>query len=266
MCFAYFVGNSYNMKHIKGIIVDIDGVLEFQGKVYPGAIETIQTLREQGKILRFLTNSTLKSRLSCAQKLQSRGFRVSPEEVITASYATAQYLRACHPRSCWVMAEREGMHEFQEFQHDSEQPEYVVIGDNRSRFDFTHLNLALRFLLKGAKLIGMQGELLDNSMGEPELNVGSWVSMLERASGVQATYIGKPNAYVFELALKTMELQKSEVVMVGDRLETDIVGAREFGLSSILMKTGEFTEQDLESHIQADVVCHSIRDVLDVLT
>ena len=254
------------MKEKKGVIFDIDGVLEFQGTVYLGAIDTIYGLRKQGKMLRFLTNSTLKSRVSCAEKLRRKGFQISSDEVITASYATAQYLQALHPRSCWVMAEREGIHEFQEFRHDTEEPEYIVIGDNRSRFDFDHLNHALRLLLKGAKLIGMQGELLDNSMGAPELNVGSWVSMLARASGVVATYIGKPNSYVFELALSTMNLQKHEVVIVGDRLSTDVLGAREFGISSILVKTGEFNEEDLKSDIQPDMICNSIRDVLEILT
>ena len=77
------------MDGIKGIIFDIDGVLEYQGKVYPGAVDVVNSLRERGMILRFLTNSTLKSRPSCAAKLRKAGFGASDEEVFTASYATA---------------------------------------------------------------------------------------------------------------------------------------------------------------------------------
>jgi len=119
---------------IKGIIFDIDGVLEFQGKIYDGAIETINSLRDKGIVLRFLTNSTLKSRKSCADKLKKRGFQIFEEEVITASYATALYLKKLNPKSCWIMLEREGLNEFRNFTRDMENPEYIVVGDNRSRY------------------------------------------------------------------------------------------------------------------------------------
>lgn len=206
------------MKSISGVILDIDGVLEFQGQVYPGAVETIDWLRNRGIMLRFLTNSTLKSRESCASRLRRGGFRVTPEEVITASYATAVYLEELNPRSCWIMLEREGLDEFGKFNHDTENPEVIVVGDYRSRFDFEHLNRALRLLLSGAKLVGMTPELVDTSTGAAELNVGAWVKMLEQASGVKATYVGKPSRYIFELTLRSMGLGKDEVVVVGDRV------------------------------------------------
>lgn len=250
---------------IKGIIFDIDGVLEFRGKVYDGAIETINSLRDKGIVLRFLTNSTLKSRKSCADKLKKRGFHIFEEEIITASYATALYLKKLNPESCWVMLEREGLNEFRNFTQDMENPEYIVVGDNRSNFDFNHLNKALRLLLKGAKLIAMSSGLVDSSMGNIELDVGSWAQMLERASGVKGVYIGKPNPYVFELALKSMNLDKNEVVMVGDQISTDIKGANNVGIRSILLKTGEFDERDLNSDIKPDFIFDSIRDIPKIL-
>ncbi len=250
---------------IKGIIFDVDGVLEFQGKIYPGAVETIAKLREQGISIRLLTNSTLKSRQSCAERLRKAGCQIFDEEVITASYATAMYIKECQPRSCWVMLEREGLAEFREFEPDTEAPEYIVIGDNRSKFDFAHLNQALRLILKGAKLIGMQAELIDTSLGEVELNVGSWVGMLERAAGVKATYIGKPSAYVFDLAIKTLELDKKEVLMVGDRVSTDIKGARQCGIRSVLLRTGEFDEADLTEDTKPDFILDSVRGVLGLV-
>lgn len=248
----------------KGVIFDVDGVLEFQGRVYPGAVETVNWLKEHGVVVRLLTNSTLKSRASCAEKLRRKGFKLSPEEVITASSATAAYLAELKPRSCWVMLEREGLDEFKRFPHNTENPEYIVVGDNRSQFDFEHLNQALRLLQKGAKLIGMQSELVDTSMGECELNVGSWVELLARAAGIEATYVGKPNPYAFELALRTMRLDKNDVVMVGDRVASDVVGARRFGIKSILLRTGEFSEEDLNDEIEPDFIFDSIRDVLKV--
>ena len=253
------------MSEIKGIIFDIDGVLEFQGKVYPGAVETLELLRSKGLLVRFLTNSTLKSRLSCAQKLRRSGFEANQDEVITASYAAAVYLNSLSPRSCWVMVERAGLDEFKEFVIDDLEPEYVVVGDNRSRFDFAHLNQAVKLLLNGAQLIAMQGEQLDTSMGDVELNVGAWAGMLERASGRPAVYLGKPNPYNFNLALGSMGLDKDQVIAVGDRVHTDVLGARNTGLRSILVRTGEFHPRELGGEIQPDFICDSVRDLPAVI-
>ena len=247
---------------VRGLIFDVDGVLEWRGEVCPGAVDTINALRRRGMVLRFLTNSTLKSRHSCAERLRRAGFRILDEEVITALYATTEYLRGLSPRSCWVMLEREGLDEFKDLRQDTENPEYIVIGDNRSKFDFDHLNKALRLLLNGAKLISMQGELVDRSLGEPELHVGSWAGMLERAAGVEAVYLGKPSSYVFDLALKTMGLEKSKVVMVGDKVSTDIVGAKNSGLRSVLLKVGEFDERELLAGVEPDWMLDSITEVM----
>ena len=254
------------MNDIRGLIFDIDGVLTFQGRTYPNAIEVVDTLRAKSMVLRFLTNSTLKSRASCTEKLRQSGFQILEDEVITASYATAVYLRSQNPVSCWVMVDREGIQEFNEFIQDTDNPEYIVIGDNRSQFDFDHLNKALRHLVKGAKLIAMQSELIDTSMGDMELNVGSWVGMLERAAGVRAVSIGKPNPFVFEMALHSMHLDKNDVIMVGDRITTDIHGANQFGLRSVLIKTGEFDEGDLTNGVEPTYVFETIDELLGLFS
>lgn len=273
---SYNLGDAYRrMKTIKstnkpfipvqGVIFDIDGVLEYQGRVYPGAVETIKSLKQNGIAVRFLTNSTLKSRVFCAQKLKTSGFAAEDHEVITASYATACYLRTLKPRSIWVLLEREGLNEFKDFIHDEQNPEYVVIGDNRNRFDFGHMNRALRLISRGAKLIGMIDELIDSSLGDLELNVGSWVRMLETASGVKAVYIGKPSPYAFEMTLETMATPKEAVVMVGDRVLSDILGAQRAGIRSVLVKTGEFSIEDLNAGIQPDYSIDSIASLLEAL-
>jgi len=93
----------------QGVIFDIDGVLVFQGRIYPGAAELLDFLREKGIAMRILSNSTLKSRKSCAEKLNSMGFNIYESETITASFATAKYLKTLNPRSCWVMLKGEGL-------------------------------------------------------------------------------------------------------------------------------------------------------------
>ena len=160
------------------------------------------------------------------------------------------------------MLKREGLDEFRDFHHDSENPEYIVLGDFREDFNFPNLNKALRLLSRGAKLIVMIPEIIDNSMGELELTVGAYGKMLEEAANIKATYIGKPNRYVFEIALNTMETtERNRILMVGDKLSTDILGARNVGLKTVLVKTGEFRESDLESPVTPDYIFDSVREV-----
>ena len=247
----------------KAILFDIDGVLEFQGRAYRGAPELLDFLRRKGIIIRILTNSTLKSRKHCVEKLTQRGFHVRQEEVITASYATAKYLKTLNPKSCWVMLNGKGIEEFEGLHFDPDSPEYIVVGDYREGFNFDNMNKALKLLLTGSKLIVMIPEKVDHSMGNVELTVGAYGKMLEDATGIEATWIGKPNKYIFEMTLDTLAVDRKNVLMVGDRVATDIIGARAAGIKSILVKTGEFKECDLDGAVQPDYIVDSVKQIKD---
>jgi HAD superfamily hydrolase (TIGR01458 family) len=248
-------------RKFNGVLFDIDGVLEFQGKAYPGAVELLEFLRYKQVAFRIISNSTLKSRQVCTEKLNRRGFGVTREEVITASWATARYLKTLKPRSCWVMLKGKGLDEFKEFNMDDESPEYIVLGDYREEFKFDNLNKALKLLLQGTKLIVMIPEKVDHSLGGVELTVGAYGRMLEDAAGIEATYIGKPSTYMFAIALESMGIDRSEVLMVGDRVSTDIIGAQKAGIRSVLVKTGEFKESDLIGDVQPDYMVNAINEI-----
>lgn len=247
----------------KAILFDIDGVLEFQGRAYPGAPELLDFLRRKGIIIRILTNSTLKSRKHCTDKLTQHGFHVRQEEVITASYATAKYLKTLSPKSCWVMLNGKGIEEFEGLHFDPHSPEYIVVGDYREGFNFENMNKALKLLLAGSKLIVMIPEKVDHSLGGVELTVGAYGKMLEDAAGIKATWIGKPNKYIFEVTLDTLDVDRKDVLMVGDRVATDIIGAKAAGIKSVLVKTGEFKERDLDGDVQPDYIVESVREIED---
>jgi HAD superfamily hydrolase (TIGR01458 family) len=246
------------------VLFDIDGVLEFQGRAYPGAVELLEVLRKKGVTIRILTNSTLKSREACAAKLHHFGFHVLEEEVITASWATARYLDMLNPKSCWVMLNGKGLDEFRDVKQDDENPEYIVVGDYRDGFNFENMNRALNLLLKGARLIVMIPEKVDHSLGGVELTVGAYGQMLEDAAGIKATYIGKPATYMFDKAIEGINVDRARVLMVGDRVATDIVGARRSGIKSVLVKTGEFKKSDLTGDVQPDFIVESVGEI-DVL-
>lgn len=252
-------------KNFDLVLFDIDGVLEYQGKVFDGAIELIDRLRKDDIKLRFLTNSTLKSSKSAAQKLNNKGFSVEQNEVITASYATALYLKEIKPKSIWLLLAREGVEEFKDFVFNEENPEYVVIGDCRDSFNFQTMNKVLQKVVNGAKLIGMISELIDSSLGTLELNVGSWVKMIEEAANVKAKYIGKPNRFVFDLILKDFSFNKDRILMVGDRISSDIVGAKNAGIKSVLVKQGEFSSDHLKNNVKPDFTIDKISDLPNII-
>jgi HAD superfamily hydrolase (TIGR01450 family) len=241
------------------VLFDVDGVLEYQGQTYPGAVELVRELRDRGTEVRILTNSTLKSRRSAAAKLRGKGFPVEDEQVVTASFASAQYLRDHHARSCWVMVKGEGIDEFRDLPQDPERPEYLVLGDCRDDFNFQNMNRALKLLVNGARLIVMIPEMIDSSMGDLELTVGAYGRMLEEAAKTAAIYIGKPSPYLFEIAMGGMRIRDGRrVLMVGDKISTDILGAHRAGIQSALIKTGEYREGDLDGTARPDYVFDSI--------
>ncbi|MBW1608960.1 MAG: HAD-IA family hydrolase [Deltaproteobacteria bacterium] len=159
------------------------------------------------------------------------------------------------------MLKRTGLEEFRHFCHDVEDPEYIVLGDYRDGFNFHNMNTALKLLQRGSKFIVMISQIVDNSMGEVELTVGAYGKMLEEAANVKATYIGKPNKLIFEMTLKTMDVQRNAVLMVGDRVSSDIRGAKNAGIKSVLVKTGEFKESDLAGDVRPDHIVDSISEI-----
>jgi HAD superfamily hydrolase (TIGR01450 family) len=154
-----------------------------------------------------------------------------------------------------------GLEEFKDFNHDDQKPQYIILGDYRDGFNFENMNKALKLLLEGSKLIVMIPEKVDRSMGQVELTVGAYGKMLEDAAQIKATYVGKPNRYVFDMTLQTMDLQKDEVLMVGDRVANDILGAKMAGVKSVLVRAGEFQSSDLNGEIQPDYLIDSIGEL-----
>lgn len=252
---------------VGAVVFDVDGVLEYRGRVLPGAIDLVAHLKQRHVPVRILTNSTLKSRRSCAARMRRQGFDVDTEEVITASYATARHLRALAPRSCWVMLEGDGLDEFAAFTQSRDDPEVVVVGDLRDRFTPANLNLALRHLVRGATLVVMITEQVDGSQGALELTVGAYGRMLESAAGVRATWIGKPHRPMFDLVMESLPgLTPGRVLMVGDKVSTDIAGARRAGMCTALVRTGEHKPSDLSGPVAPDVVLDAVADLLPVWT
>jgi len=247
------------MQNIKGLLFDIGGVLYVGDRVIEGAPETIALLQQKYP-MRFLTNTTRRVPAAMLSKLHHFGFDVKEEELFTALSATKAFLRSKNATALTVMTNEAAAY-FDEM--TSEMPDYVVVGDAHTNFDYPHLNKAFRALMNGAKLIAAaKNRYFKDEDGTLSMDAGGFVSALEFASEKEAIIIGKPSRTFFHLAVESMGLQPHEVLMVGDDIEADIKGAQDAGLKTALVKTGKFQKSDLLKGTAPDMILDSLNDLL----
>ena len=233
----------------KAFLIDLDGTLYFKDEPCPGAIETVNYLRQEKYRLRFLTNTTAKTPKMLHEQMQTLGFDIYENEIFNATYACLLYLRAQSGASCHFMVDDAVKAFFEEIPTDDNAPDFVVVGDYGEGFDFHTLNHAFRLLMDGAELIALQKGLYWFSSEGMFLDCGAFVTLLETATGKTASVMGKPSETFFKIALDSLQLSASEAIVVGDDITSDILGAETMKMRSILVKTGKFKPNQLENPV-----------------
>ena len=231
------------MKSVKGILSDIDGTLYSKGSPVPGAIEAVEKLREKGIKLLFFTNTDSKTPKNVYKLLIEYGFNLKEEEIFTPIIALKEFFKDKSNAKLYLVTTEEVKEEFKEFHSvkGTEVPDYVIIGDFRDNWDVNRLNDAFRYVMKHkAILLGTQGNkyFLDVD-GEPVIDSGSFVQMIANAANVKPIVFGKPSKEYFLQALKRLNLASENVIVVGDDIDTDILGAKSANIRSFLVKTGK---------------------------
>jgi HAD superfamily hydrolase (TIGR01458 family) len=256
-------------ENIAGILCDLDGTLYFKGRPTHDAIETISDIRKKGLKLLFFTNTDSKSPQLVLKTLKEYGFDVPSDEIFTPIIALKEFLNENLDKKSYFITTKEIKKEFQEYPQakGSEIPDFVVLCDFHDNWDVNRLNQAFKYVLKGAKLIGSQGNIyyLDRN-GEPVLDTGSFINMISNASNSTVRIFGKPSKQFFEQALKKINLHKSEVIVIGDDVFSDIQGAKNSGLKGILVKTGKGRSyNNLIEEIKPDLVIENFSRILDYI-
>ena len=225
---------------IKGILLDIGGVLYEGNKPIKGAQEVLDDLRKKYRV-RFLSNTSRIPPSMLVKKLESLGFDIEEKELFTALSAAKLFLERRNS-SAYVIATDEAQRYFEDLRG---QTRYVLVCDAYTNFTYDRLNFAFRLLEDGAGFLATNINRYFKDEDGLSLDAGGFVKCLEYASNKQAKVIGKPNCEFFSLAIASMGLKKEEVIMVGDDIESDILGAKACWLKTALVKTGKFKEQDL---------------------
>ena len=235
------------------VIFDLDGVIYRGEQPMPGAAQAVAWLRERGYLVRFLTNNSTRSRQDYVERLESFGVPCTAEEVMTSAYATAWYFREQGLSGRAMVVGEQGL--AQELQavglevypaaeeRSAELADFVVVGLDRG-FDYTRLLHAQQAILRGAAFIATNRDPTFPVEGRIIPGGGCMVSAIETAVGRPALTIGKPEPYTVELMLRQAAREPRQAVIVGDRVDIDVLVGRRTGTWTVLVLTGVGTREE----------------------
>lgn len=254
------------MRDFKCYLLDMDGTLYLGGKLIEGAKQAVQQMRQRGQVL-FLTNNTSTSRKSYALRLSALGISATKEDVYTAGNATADYINANHKgKRVYLLGTDVLKEEFAESGINlvENAPEMVVVGFDTT-LTYEKLSKTCAFIREGVPYIATHPDLNCPVLNGYIPDVGSFIALLEASTGNKPQLIcGKPHEEMARGVSRLTGALGKDIVMVGDRLYTDMRFAVTNGFYSALVLSGEATRGDLESSgIQADAVMNSIADFFD---
>jgi HAD superfamily hydrolase (TIGR01458 family) len=227
---------------IKGLLLDLDGVLYVDGELIPGAAETIAVLRARGLPLRFITNTSTQPPEALQQKLAALGITARTEEIFSAVSATAQYLRGLGRPALHLVMQDAVKPAFADFPQDSNEPDYVVLADIGAAWSYELLNRIFNQLMNGSRLICLHRNKYWQTSAGLHIDIGAFVAGLEYVSGTEALVMGKPSPDFFRQAIASLQLEAPQVAVVGDDVEVDIGGGQAVGLYGVLVRTGKYRE------------------------
>ena len=234
------MGASINFNEKKGFICDMDGVIYYGNRILPGVAEFIQWLHEEDKEYLFLTNNSGYTPRELNQRLARMGLDVPEEHFYTSALATAAFLREQAP-GCSVFAIGEAgllnaLYDAGITMNDV-NPDYVVVGEGRS-YSLDTLTKATNLVMAGAKLIGANSDVsgpIENGIAPA---CRALIAPIEMATGKQAYFCGKPNPLMMRTGLRLLGCHSEEAVVIGDRMDTDIIAGTESGIDTVLVLSG----------------------------
>jgi NagD protein len=246
----------------------MDGVLVHEGLAIPGAAEFLQRLQERNRPYLVLTNNSIYTPRDLAARLARSGLSVPESAIWTSALATAQFLRDQAPGgSAYVIGEAgltTALYQIGYTLTDTD-PDYVVLGETRT-YSFEAITRAIRLVSGGARFIATNPDATGPSAEGPLPATGAVAAMITRATGAEPYFVGKPNPMMFRSALNTIDGHSESTVMIGDRMDTDVVAGIEAGLETILVLTGSTSREQVSRFpFRPSRVLDSIADVVDLV-
>jgi NagD protein len=247
-------------------MTDMDGVLVHEGRMIPGADVLLQRLGEREVPFLVLTNNSIHTPRDLRFRLRSSGLEVPEEAIWTSAMATASFLNDQRPRgSAYVIGEAgltTALHEIGYVLTDT-RPDYVVLGETRT-YSFEAVTTAIRLIDAGARFVATNPDATGPSTEGLLPATGSVAAMISKATGTDPYFVGKPNPLMMRAALNRLQAHSETTVMVGDRMDTDILAGLEAGMRTVLVLTGITHADDVDRFpFRPSRVVSSVADLVD---
>ncbi|MGB5951671.1 MAG: HAD-IIA family hydrolase, partial [Ornithinimicrobium sp.] len=246
-----------------------DGVLVHEERALPGASDFIEKLKSTGTRFLVLTNNSIYTPRDLQARLRNSGIEVPENCIWTSALATAQFLFSQREEgSAYVIGEAgltTALHDIGYILTDR-NPDYVVLGETRT-YSFEAITKAIRLVSKGARLIATNPDPSGPSADGPIPATGAVAALITKAVGVEPFFVGKPNALMMRHALNRIEAHSETTVMVGDRMDTDIMSGVQAGLRTVLVMSGSTHKSEVDRYpYRPTYVRTSIADVVPMIT
>ena len=232
----------------KSFLLDMDGVLVRGRQPIPGAQKFIARLLDSKTPFLVITNNPLYTPRDLQHRLASEGLQIPEENLFTSALATAQFLASQRPNgTAFVIGEAGLTYALHQVGYTltASKPEYVVLGETLA-LNLEQITTAIRLVAAGARFIATNPD----PTGPGETGIvpacGATAAMIERATGVKPYFVGKPNPLMMRRALNSLGAHSENTIMVGDRMDTDVIAGMEAGMETILVLTGVTRAEDVE--------------------
>jgi len=234
----------------KNYLVDMDGVLISGHSIIPGAGRFIEKLKARQAKYLVLTNTPIYTPGDLAHRLQTIGLDIPAERVFTSAMATANFLQSQRPNGTAFVVGESGLTEAIHgigYVITDRDPDYVVLGETDS-YNLALISQAIRLVAGGARFIATNPDPSGPSEEGLVPACGAMAALIEKASGVSPFFVGKPNPLMMRTALNYLGVHSENTVMVGDRMDTDIVAGVQSGMETILVLTGVTRREDVDRY------------------
>ncbi len=262
------MGPMTHPKPVQTWLTDMDGVLVHEEDPIPGASDFLEALKASGRRFLVLTNNSIFTPRDLRARLLRSGIDVPEEAIWTSALATANFLDDQRPRgSAYVVGEAgltTALHDIGYVMTDRD-PDYVVLGETRT-YSFEAITRAIRLIEGGARFLATNPDASGPSIHGTLPATGSVAALIRTATGRQPYFIGKPNPLMMRFALNRLEAHSESTVMIGDRMDTDIISGLEAGLRTVLVKTGSTRPDQIETFpYRPTKVVDSIADLVGLV-
>jgi NagD protein len=256
-------GRSHTMKK-HGLMIDMDGVIYAGEKMIKGADHFVKRLLAQNIPFTFLSNNSAKSRAEAVNKLGKLGIEVTEGHIYTSAMATATFLIQHYP-GCTVHVLGEGglLKSLKNagIRMVDKKPDLVVLGEGQE-FSLDKVHQAVDMILGGARFIATNRDPSPRRSGWNNLGIAATAAMIEEASGRELFVIGKPSPVMMRSAAAYMKLAPDNVTIIGDTMETDIIGGIYMGFKTILVLSGIAEKEQLVKYgYRPDLVVGSVNEI-----